>query len=98
MASHALLLCNALMKWLRFGSAASAALAVLIAEGSPTADSCGYAFGAWSSVGGGVVGLGDGVGDGDEDSEGVEPVEWVKFRREGPYACVCVCGCGCGCG
>ena len=63
------------MKWLRFGSAASAALAVLIAEGSPTADSCGYAFGAWSSVGGGVAGLGDGVGDGDEDSEGVEPVE-----------------------
>ena len=80
MASHALLLCNVLMKWARFASVASTfttAAAVLIDEGSLTADSCGYACGAWSNVGGGVVSLDDGIGDGDNDSEGVgvEPVE-----------------------
>jgi hypothetical protein len=80
MASHALLLCNVLMKWARFGSVASAfatAPAVLIGGGSLTAGSCGYPCGAWSNVGGGVAILGDGVGDGDNDSEGVgvEPVE-----------------------
>ena len=80
MASHALLLCNALRKWARFASAASAfaAAAVLIGGGSLTADSCGYGCGAWSNVGGGVTILGDGTGDGDNDSEGVgveEPVE-----------------------
>jgi len=81
MASHALLLCNVLMKWARFASMAASAFAtaaaVLIGGGSLTADSCGYECGAWSNVGGGVTILGDGVGDGDNDSEGVgvEPVE-----------------------
>jgi len=81
MASQALLLCNVLRKWARFASAASAfatAAAVLIGGGSLTADSCGYGCGVWSNVGGGVTILGDGVGDGDNDSEGVgveEPVE-----------------------
>ena len=80
MASHALLLCNVLMKWARFASVASVfatAPAGLIGGGSLTADSCGYGCGAWSNIGGGVATLGDGVGDGDNDSEGVgvEPVE-----------------------
>jgi len=77
MASQALLPCNVLMKRARFGSVASAfaAPAVLIGGGSVTADSCGYGCGVWSSVGGGVASLGDGVGDGDNDSEGVEPLE-----------------------
>jgi len=78
MASQALLLCNVLMKWPRFGSAASAFVAppgVLIGGGSEAARSCGYAWEACSSVGGGVASLGDGVGDGDNDSEGVEPLE-----------------------
>jgi len=92
MASHALLLCSVLMKWVRFRSAAAsgfAAVAVLVTSESPTAASCGYACGAWSSIGGGVANRGDGDGDGDNDSGGVEFVEWVKLRREGPYACVC---------
>jgi len=63
---------------------------------SPSACSCEYACGEWSIVSGGVAILGDGVGDGDKDSEGVELVEWVKLRREGPYACGCVCDCGWG--
>ena len=76
MASHALLLCNVLMKWARFGSVASAfaiPTAILIGEGSLTAHSCGYACGAWSNVGGGVAGLGNGTGDGENHSEGVAP-------------------------
>jgi hypothetical protein len=72
MASQALLLCNVLMKRARFGSVASAFAAPAVPV---TADSCGYACGVWSSVGGGVASLGDGVGDGDNDSEGVEPLE-----------------------
>jgi hypothetical protein len=94
MASHALLLCNVLMKCARLGSVASTfatSAAVLIGGGSLTADSCGYACGAWSNVGGGVTILGDGVGDGDNDSEGVgvEPVEcyfpagWEKDNIKG---------------
>jgi hypothetical protein len=78
MASHALLLCNVLMKWVRFRSAAAsgfAAVAVLVTPESPSAASCGYACGAWSSIGGGVVNRGDGDGDGDNDSGGVELVE-----------------------
>jgi len=77
-ASHALLLCKVVRKWARFGSAASgfAAIAVLVTPDSPTAGSCGYACGAWPSIGGGVASRGDGVGDGDNDSEGVELVEF----------------------
>ena len=97
MASHALLLCNVLMKCARFGSVASTfatSAAVLIGGGSLTADSCGYACGTWSNVGGGVTILGDGVGDGDNDSEGVgvEPVEcyfpagWEKDNIKGKGA------------
>ena len=76
-ASQALLLCNVVRKWARFGSVASglAAIAVLVTPDSPTAGSCGYACGAWSSIGGGVASRGDGVGDGDNDSGGVELVE-----------------------
>lgn len=74
-ASHALLLCNVVRKCARFASAASAAVPALVTEESPTAGSDGYACGAWSKVSVGVAGLGDGVGDGDKDSEGVEPVE-----------------------
>jgi hypothetical protein len=76
-ASHALLLCKVVRKWAHFASAASefAAIAVLVTPESPTADSCGYACGAWSSIGGGVASRGDGVGEGDNDSEGVELVE-----------------------
>jgi hypothetical protein len=77
-ASHALLLCNVLMKWARFASAAAsafAAVAALVTPESSTAASCGYACGAWSSIGGGVANRGDGDGDGDNDSEGVELVE-----------------------
>lgn len=87
------------MKWVRFGSAAAsgfAAVAVLVTLESPAAASCGYACGAWSSIGGGVANRGDGDGDGDNDSGGVELVEWVKLRREGPYACGCAWDCGCG--
>jgi hypothetical protein len=64
------------MKWACFASAAAsgfAAVAVLITSEAPTAASCGYACGAWSSIGGGVVNRGD--GDGDNDSGGVELVE-----------------------
>jgi len=87
-ASHALLLCNVVRKWARFGSAASAGF---VAAPALVTGECsdGYACEAWSKVSGGVASLGDGVGDGDKDSGGVEPVEWVKLRREGPYACGC---------
>ena len=44
----------------------------MVTPESPTAGSCGY---AWSGIGGGVTSRGDGVGDGDNDSEGVELVE-----------------------
>jgi hypothetical protein len=90
MASHALLLCKVLMKWARFGSAGSrlAAVAVLVTPESPTAASCGYACGAWSSIGGGVANRGDGDGDGDNDSGGVELVECYSpgnlHQREEP--------------
>jgi len=92
MASHALLLCKVVRKCARFASAtasADAPIAVLITPESLTADSCAYPCGAWSSSGG-VASRGDGVGDGDSDSEGVELVEWVKLRRECPYAGACV--------
>lgn len=59
-----------------------------IAE-STTPGSSPCVCGAWSSGRGGVASLGDGVGEGDNDSGGVEPAEWVKLRREGPYACGC---------
>ena len=77
-ASHALLLCKVLMKWVRFRSAAAsgfAPVAVLVTPESPTAASCGYACGACSTIGGGVANRGDGDGDGDNDSGGVELVE-----------------------
>ena len=66
------------MKWVRFRSAAAsgfAAVAVLVTPESPIEAACGYACGAWSSIGGGVANRGDGDGDGDNDSEGVELVE-----------------------
>ena len=81
------------MKRARFVSVASAFAgpAVFIGGGSMAADSCGYACGAWSSVGGGVASLGDGVGDGDNDSEGVEPLECysreVKHDIKGKNTC-----------
>jgi hypothetical protein len=87
MASHALLLCKVVRKWARFASAAASALAsiaVLITPEPLTADSSG----AWSSSGG-VASRGDGVGDGDNDSEGVELVECYspgnvpKHKRKG---------------
>jgi len=60
---------------------------VFVIEGSTTPGSS--PGGVWSSGSGGVASLGDGVGEGDIDSGGVEPAEWVKLRREGPYACGC---------
>jgi len=47
----------------------------LVTGESPSACSCEYACGEWSIVSGGVAILGDGVGDGDNDSVGVELVE-----------------------
>ena len=38
--------------------------------------------GAWSSGSGGVVSLGDGVGEGDNDSGGVEPAECYAGARQ----------------
>jgi hypothetical protein len=66
------------MKWVRFRSAAASgfpAVVVLVTPESPTAASCGYACGAWSTISGGVANRGDGDGDGDNDSGGVELVE-----------------------
>ncbi len=57
-----------------------AAVAVLLTPESPTAASCGYGCRACSSIGGGVANRGDGVGDGDNDSGGVELVEC--YQRE----------------
>ncbi len=47
----------------------------MVTPESPSAASCGYACGAWPSIGGGVASRGDGDGDGDNDSDGVELVE-----------------------
>jgi hypothetical protein len=76
-ASHALLLCNVVRKWSRFASGASGfdAAAAFVTEESPTAGSDGHAWGGWSNASGGVAIPGDGVGDGDIESGGVEPVE-----------------------
>lgn len=73
------------MKRARFRSAASAFAppVVLIGGESAPADSCGYGCEVWSSVGGGVASLGDGVGDGDNDSEGVEPLECYSQGKTG---------------
>jgi hypothetical protein len=75
-ASHARLLCNVARKRARLGSAGSAFtdVAVVVTGESPIVGPCGYACRVWSSAGG-VSGLGDGVGEGDNDSGGVEPVE-----------------------
>lgn len=91
-ASHALLLCNVARKRARSVQAESGPVTMVVVvfvieSTTPGSSPCGC--GAWSRGSGGVVSLGDGVGEGDNDSGGVEPAEWVKLRREGPYACGC---------
>jgi len=90
-ASHALLLCNVARNRARSvqvesGLVTMVVVVVFVIEESASSP-CGC--GVWSSGSGGVASLGDGVGEGDNDSGGVEQAEWVKLRREGPYACGC---------
>ena len=86
-ASHALLLCNVARKRARSVQAASGPVTMVVVafviEESTTPGSSPCECGAWSSGGsGGVASLGDGVGEGDNDSGGVEPAECYADARQ----------------
>lgn len=55
---------------------------VFVIEELTTPGSSPWGCGVCSSGSGGVASLGDGVGEGDNDSEGVEPVECYARARQ----------------